>query len=123
MKKNHPLKRKRRVPKAILRLPSFDHAKAVVLNSLKCPDAQRRYRHDIDEFIDWYCSEPCLAFNFSEVAGAGAAAAISNLYYPSCERTWTKTYQRWLLNFFIDGITVVFREFWPDINHAIFHDK
>lgn len=62
-------------------------------------------------------------FNVSEVGGAGAAAAISNLYYPSPERTWTKTYQRWLLNASLDGMTDVFREFWPDINHAIFHGK
>jgi len=41
-------------------------------------------------------------FNVSEVGGAGAAAAISNLYYPSPERTWTKTYQRWLLNASLD---------------------
>jgi len=61
-------------------------------------------------------------FNVSEVGGAGAAA-ISNLYYPSPERTWTKTYQRWLLNTSLDGMTVVFREFWPDINHAIFKGK
>lgn len=60
-------------------------------------------------------------FNISEVGGAGAAAAISNLYYPSPERTWTKTYQRWFLNMGLDGMTNVFREFWPDINHAIFH--
>ena len=63
MKKNHSLKKKRRAPKAILRLPDLDHAKAAVLNSLTCPDAQRGYRHAIDEFIDWYCSEPRLAFN------------------------------------------------------------
>jgi hypothetical protein len=62
-------------------------------------------------------------FNVSEVGGAGAAAAISNLYYPSPERTWTKTYQRWLLNASLDGVTFVFREFWPDINHALFHGK
>jgi hypothetical protein len=62
-------------------------------------------------------------FNVSEVGGAGAAAAISNLYYPSPERTWTKTYQRWLLNVSLDGMTVVFREFWPDINSAVFHNK
>jgi hypothetical protein len=62
-------------------------------------------------------------FNVSEVGGAGAAAAISDLYYPGPERTWTKTYQRWLLNASLDGMTDVFREFWPDINHAIFHSK
>ena len=26
-------------------------------------DAQRGYRHAIDEFVDWYCSEPRLALN------------------------------------------------------------
>ena len=63
MKKNRSTKRKSRVPKTILRLPDLDHAKAAVLNSLTCPDAQRGYRHAIDEFIDWYCSEPRLSFN------------------------------------------------------------
>lgn len=63
MKKTHSSKRSRRAPKAILRLPDLDHAKTAVLNSLTCPEAQRGYRHAIDEFVDWYCSEPRLAFN------------------------------------------------------------
>jgi hypothetical protein len=63
------------------------------------------------------------AFNFSEVAGSGAAAGISNLYYPSSDRGWTKTGQRWALNAGLDGLTIIFKEFWPDINHAIFHSK
>ena len=63
MRKNRSSKRSRRAPKAILRLPDLDHAKAAVLNSLTCPEAQRGYRHAIDEFVDWYCSEPRLAFN------------------------------------------------------------
>ena len=61
--KNRFSKRSHRAPKAILRLPDLDHAKAVVLNSLTCPEAQRGYRHAIDEFVDRYCSEPRLAFN------------------------------------------------------------
>ena len=63
MKKNRSLRKKRKAPKTILRLPDLDHAKAAVLNSLTCHDAQRGYRHAIDEFVDWYCSEPRLAFN------------------------------------------------------------
>lgn len=62
-------------------------------------------------------------FNISEIGGSGAAAAISNAYYPGPQRTWTKTYQRWFLNAGLDGMTNVFREFWPDINQAIFHTK
>jgi dihydroorotase-like cyclic amidohydrolase len=36
----------------------LEHAKSALLNSLTSPDAQRGYRHAIDEFVDWYCSEP-----------------------------------------------------------------
>ena len=60
-------------------------------------------------------------FNASEIVGAGAASGISDLYYPSRERTWTKTGQRWFLNVGIDGGTFLFQEFWPNINNAIFH--
>jgi hypothetical protein len=31
-----------------------------VLGSLSSPESKRGYRHAIDEFIDWYCSEPRL---------------------------------------------------------------
>jgi site-specific recombinase XerD len=47
----------------VLRLPDLEHAKSAVINSLSSPDAQRGYRHAIDEFVDWYCSEPRLSFS------------------------------------------------------------
>ena len=53
----------RRVPKTVLRLPDLDQAKSAVLNSLSSSDAQRGYRHAIEEFIEWYCSEPRLSFS------------------------------------------------------------
>jgi hypothetical protein len=62
-------------------------------------------------------------FNSSEVIGAGAAAGISNLYYPSAERTFSNTAQKWGINVGVDAGTFVFKEFWPDINHALFHAK
>jgi hypothetical protein len=62
-------------------------------------------------------------FNISEVVGAGAAAGVSNLYYPSKERTFGNTASKWGLNVGIDAATFVFKEFWPDINHAIFHGQ
>jgi hypothetical protein len=61
--------------------------------------------------------------NFSEIVGNGAAAGVSNLYYPSIDRSWTKTGQRWVLQVGIDGIANLVKEFWPDINSKIFHDK
>ena len=55
--------KRRRTTKSILRLLDLEHAKSAVLSSLSSLDAQRGYRHAIDEFVDWYCSEPRLAFN------------------------------------------------------------
>ena len=63
MKRKPYSQRKRTTAKSVLRLPDLEHAKAAVLNSLTSLDAQRGYRHAIDEFVDWYCSEPRLALN------------------------------------------------------------
>ena len=54
---------RKRTPKAILRLPDLEQSKSAVLNRLTSPSSQRSYDHAIREFIDWYCSEPRLAFN------------------------------------------------------------
>src|SRR5262249_45138636 len=63
MAKKQSRKAIRRIPKAVLRLPDLDQAKAAGLNSLSSIDAQRGYRHAIEEFIEWYCSERRLSFN------------------------------------------------------------
>ena len=50
-------------PKTKLGLPDLDHSKSAVLKSLRSPESKRGYRHAIEEFIQWYCSEPRLSFN------------------------------------------------------------
>ena len=50
-------------PKSKLRFPDLDHSKAAVLDSLRSSESKRGYRHAIDEFVRWYCSEPRLSFN------------------------------------------------------------
>lgn len=62
-------------------------------------------------------------FNFSEIVGNGAGAGVSDLYYPSRERTWTKTGQKWVTQVGLDGFFNIFKEFWPDIDKKIFHQK
>jgi hypothetical protein len=62
-------------------------------------------------------------FNISEVVGAGASAGISNFYYPRAERTLSNTVNKWSVNVGVDAASFVVREFWPDINHALFHGK
>ena len=61
--------------------------------------------------------------NFSEIIGNGAGAGISDAYYPSRERTWTKTGQKWVTQIGLDGAFNILKEFWPDINRAVFRSK
>jgi hypothetical protein len=62
-------------------------------------------------------------FNTSEVVGAGAAAGISNFYYPERQRSFGNTSRQWGINVAVDGAAFVAKEFWPDINRHLFHDK
>jgi len=63
MRQKPSSRRRRTSTKSVLRLPDLEHVKAAVLNGLDSADAKRGYCHTIDEFVDWYCSEPRLAFN------------------------------------------------------------
>ena len=55
--------RRKRTPKTVLKLPDLEHSKSAVLNSLTSASSKRSYDLAIRKFIDWYCSEPRLAFN------------------------------------------------------------
>ena len=59
--------------------------------------------------------------NLSEILGAGASSGLSNLYYPSAERSVGNTGKEWGLDIGVDALSFVAREFWPDINRHIFH--
>src|SRR5271169_2107582 len=63
MKHRPTSRRKRSSTRSVLRLLDLEHSRTAVLNSLTSAESQRGYRHAIDEFVDWYCSEPRLAFN------------------------------------------------------------
>ena len=55
--------RRKKNPKRALRLPDLDLAKGAVLNTLGSPQSKRAYEFAIDDFVNWYCSEPRLAFS------------------------------------------------------------
>jgi hypothetical protein len=55
--------RKSKRHKTKLGLPDLEQTQTAVLVSLRSPESQRSYRHSIDEFVFWYCSEPRLSFN------------------------------------------------------------
>ena len=53
--------KRKRNPKTVLKLPDLEQVRR--LNSLTSQSSQRSYDYAIRELIDWYCSEPRLAFN------------------------------------------------------------
>jgi hypothetical protein len=59
-------------------------------------------------------------FNFSEVFGSAASAAISTYsYHPSGDRTLSNTASVWGTQVGYDTITIVVKEFWPDIRRKM----
>jgi hypothetical protein len=56
-----PRRHKARRAQTTLTLPELDQSKNTILNSLGSLQSRRSYRHAMDEFIAWYCSEPRLA--------------------------------------------------------------
>jgi hypothetical protein len=56
-------RKKKRSPKRVLALPVLEQAKTAVPNTLMSKSGQRSYDRAIADFVDWYCSEPRLAFN------------------------------------------------------------
>jgi site-specific recombinase XerC len=67
MKQREHGQAKKSPPKHSPNLPDLDQSRSAVLNSLPSKESQRGYRHAIDEFIEWYCSEPRLSFSKAAV--------------------------------------------------------
>jgi hypothetical protein len=59
-------------------------------------------------------------FNYSEVLGSAASAAISTYsYHPQGDRTLSNTASVWGTQVGYDAITIVVKEFWPDIRRKL----
>jgi hypothetical protein len=59
-------------------------------------------------------------FNFSEIFGAAIASAISTYsYHPHADRTLANTASVWGSQIGYDTITLVVKEFWPDIRRKL----
>jgi site-specific recombinase XerC len=78
---------------ASLTIPELEQSKTTVLNTLASTHSRRSYRHAIEKFIAWYCSEPRLGFNRSVVVryrsfleGLSLSAATISLHLSAIRR-------------------------------------
>ena len=63
-------------------------------------------------------------FNYSEIVGSGIAATISTYsYHPGADRTLPNTASVWGTQVGYDTITIVVKEFWPDIRRKLSKKK
>lgn len=63
-------------------------------------------------------------FNFSEVFGSAISAGISTYsYHPHADKTVENTASVWATQVGYDTLSIVFKEFWPDIRRKVFHQK
>jgi hypothetical protein len=62
-------------------------------------------------------------FNYSESVGNAAAAAISNIYHVSSDRTASRNATTFALLILYDGLSNELKEFWPDIRRKVFHKE
>src|ERR1700677_1870153 len=63
-------------------------------------------------------------FNFGEIGGSAAAAAISTYsYHPESDKTLSNTASVWGTQVGYDAIRIVLNEFWPDIRRKFHKDK
>jgi hypothetical protein len=63
-------------------------------------------------------------FNFSEIVGSALSAGISTYsYHPEGDRTLPNTLSVWGTQVGYDTITIVVKEFWPDIRRKLKKNK
>ena len=84
-------RKKKRAPKRILALPDLEQSKAAVLNSLTSKSGQRSYDRAITDFVEWYCSEPRLAFNRTVVLRTGSFSNRSHTHPQPSTSGWQRS--------------------------------
>ena len=63
-------------------------------------------------------------FNYSEILGAGSAAAVSTYaYHPQNERSFRNVATTWVTHMGWDAATYMVKEFWPDLREKPHKDK
>jgi len=63
-------------------------------------------------------------FNVSEVFGSAIAAGISTYsYHPHADKTLSNTASVWASQIGYDTVTIVLKEFWPDIRRKLTHKR
>ena len=75
-----------------------------------------RFGYAIDRILIARTDSGHSMFNVPEFAGNATAIAISNVYYPAADRSWSSSLSDWGTQMGLDAFGNELKEFWPDIH-------
>jgi hypothetical protein len=85
---------------------------------------KKRAGHALSRVIITRSDSGQTQFNYSEILGAGSAAAISTYtYHPQNERSFGNVATTWVTQMGWDAATYIVKEFWPDLRKKPHKDK
>ena len=78
-----------------------------------------RFGYAIDRIFIARTDSGSYMFNIPEFAGNATAIAISNVYYPAADRSFSSSLSDWGTQMGLDAFGNELKEFWPDIHHYL----
>jgi hypothetical protein len=79
----------------------------------------RRFSYGISRVFVARTDSGHSVFNTPEFAGNATAIAISNIYYPADDRSWSNSLADWGTQMGLDALGNELKEFWPDVHHYL----
>jgi hypothetical protein len=78
-----------------------------------------RFGYAIDRIFITRTDSGRSVFNLPEFAGNATAIAISNVYYPAADRSFSSSLSDWGTQMGLDALGNELKEFWPDVHHYL----
>jgi hypothetical protein len=78
-----------------------------------------RFFYAIDRILIARTDSGHSTFNIPEFAGNASAIAISTLYYPASDRSFSSSLSGWGTQMGLDALGNELKEFWPDVHHYL----
>ncbi len=78
-----------------------------------------RFAYAIDRLFIARTDAGAHTFNVPELAGNATAIAISNVYYPASDRSFSSSFSNWGTQMGLDAFGNELKEFWPDIHQYL----
>ncbi len=79
----------------------------------------RRFGYAIDRIFIARTDSGAHMFNVPEFAGNATAIAISNVYYPASDRSFSSSLSDWGTQMGLDAFGNELKEFWPDVHRYV----